>query len=63
MKIIKQGDLDKKPVRELTCSKCNCEFSYQRHEIKKRYNNNPLSQLPLSQLPLPSYVECPNTGV
>lgn len=54
MKIIKQGDLDKKPVRELTCSSCKCQFQYDRHDVKKQYATQH------SQNPNPDYVECPN---
>ena len=56
MKIIKSGDLDKKPFRKLTCSHCKCEFEYNRADIRNEPHANQLSQL---NNPL-KYVECPN---
>ena len=52
IKVIKQGDITKKPVRQVTCPVCECEFRFDRSDL--RTDPRMLSCQP-SQ-----FIECPN---
>lgn len=55
IKIIKIGDPEKRPLREVSCSNCNCEFSFEKSDIRTKWEHNKLNQH-LNN----TFVVCPN---
>ena len=54
IKVIKQGDIAKKPVRQVTCPVCECEFRFDRSDL--RTDPRMLSYKFFGS----QFIECPN---
>lgn len=57
IQVVKAGEFDKKPKREITCHNCKCEFRYDRGDAYVKHNSNLNQQLPVYK------VRCPNCEI